>query len=233
MTSVKALAGIALTAIALLLPATARADSHMSIAINAGTPGLGASLGLTLGKSIGLRVENQSLDAASGSFGTFGNSVSSGYNAYATHLTVHSTSLFVDIHPAGGAFMITIGAMQPTISLDAALVAAANQIVLVGGVPIQFGGGASLAGSLKWNRTAPYLGIGYLPMKPHGGLALGLEAGAAYIGPPAATLVPIGSFSVNGAPLDNAVEQEQASLQQSTKNLDFYPVATASLNYTF
>jgi hypothetical protein len=233
MTSVKALAGIALAAIALLFPATARANTHASIGINAGTPGLGASLGLTLGKSIGLRVEDQSLDAAAGSFGTFGNGVTSGYNAYATHLTVHATSVFIDIHPAGGAFMLTVGAMQPTISLAAALLASANQTVLLGGIPVQLGAGASIAGTLKWNRTAPYFGVGYLPVKSHGGLALGLEAGAAYLGPPAATLTPIGTFSINGAPLQQAVQEEQASLQQSTKNLDFYPVATLSLNYTF
>lgn len=233
MTSVKTLALIALAAAAFALPAPAWADRHATVSLNAGTPGLGGSVGLMLGKTVGVRLEDQSLNAVGSSFSSFANNVSADNNAYATQLTVHAFSALVDVHPGGGAFMITAGAMQPNISLAAALEISGTGEVFLGGNPVQVGVGGTVTGSLKWNQTAPYFGIGYLPLKSHGGLALGLEAGAAFIGPPQATLMPSGSFSVNGVTLQRDIQEEQSDLDRSTHGLDYYPVATVSLSYTF
>jgi hypothetical protein len=232
MTSVRSLAGIALVIAALLAPAPAFADRNATIGVNAGTPGLGLSLGLTLGKKVGVRFTDQSIGAVSSSFASFVSNVSSSDNAYATAVSVRAVSAFLDYRPFGDNFTFSVGVMQPNISLQAGLVAAGTQTYDIGGNPVVFGAGAAVYGSLKWNQTAPYIGIGYQPVNLRHHLGIGMDVGAAFIGPPQTTLQASGTFSVNSATLQADLQEEKNSLEQSTRSLDVYPVATVGFYYT-
>ncbi|HTV72999.1 MAG TPA: hypothetical protein VME66_04755 [Candidatus Acidoferrales bacterium] len=216
-------------------PIPARADHTASLGLDAGTPGLGLTLGLNFGKTIGVRVVDQSLGSVSSSFTSFSSSVNTDDNAYATAVNVRAVSALVDYHPFGDNFTFTVGAMQPDINLQAALVASGTQTYsgFLGGQPVTFGAGASVYGSLKWNQTAPYVGIGYQPLKVHHHFGLGMDVGAAFIGAPQTTLQASGTFSVNSLGLAADLATEKESLEQSTRDLDIYPVATATFYYTF
>ncbi|HEY0798813.1 MAG TPA: hypothetical protein VGD50_06655 [Candidatus Baltobacteraceae bacterium] len=223
------LVGCVLAAAALLAPSAALAD-HASIGILAGTPGIGLQLGLPLGKKVGLRLQEQSLGAnASG----FTSSLDSNDNAYAAQLSVHTYTLLVDLHPFGDAFTFSLGAMQPNIQLSGVATADQQGTIFIGGVPFADSFGGELAGSLKWKQTAPYVGIGFSQARPRGGISVGIDVGAAFIGAPAATLSGTGIATIDQAQFEADLTAERESLQKSASGIDVYPVATVGVNYTF
>jgi len=193
----------------------------------------------------GLYAQNYSMALTTGTRGigiegmrTFGfhYAVRAGFNTFSYHPTgiegddylmdadilLSTTNLFADWFPFGGMFHLTAGVMYNLTSAEAVLTPSDSHDV--GGriyTPDMLG---SLKAQIKFNRTAPYFGIGYREGNATG-LGFTADAGLYYHGHPRVNLSA-----------DRLLEPstEQAPIiEDNLKWFSFYPAVTCGVIYTF
>ena len=142
-----------------MLPAQAAETSATSFNINAGTQGMGISLGYNINPSVRLRLRGAMLSY----------SANENWSDSDAQLKLYGNNvgLLVDIFPGEGNFYISAGLnfsenkmrCRSRIYRDPGM--AANAIV--GGIEYAVSGGdyADINGKYSWNHAQPYIGIGY------------------------------------------------------------------------
>lgn len=135
----------------------------------------------------------------------------------------------VDWYPGLGGFRLSGGLRVNNNALD--LSSTSAQTVSVGGnsySPTQVG---RLAGSVEFNRFAPYLGIGWQGAVMGGRMLIGLDFGALYQGKPDVQLTATGA-GTNSALADDLTRQSNA-IADKYSGFKLSPVISLSFTYRF
>jgi hypothetical protein len=206
-------------------PASAQdaAGSHSGFTVGPtlSTLGAGAEAGFRAGPYIGLRLDanflsfdyNRTIDSIPYKFG----------------VNLRSGGPVLDIYPFAGGFHLTGGLRINGNGAD--VTATPGSSVRIGNdtfTPAQLG---SLGGSLKYDRFAPYAGIGYTGRITRW-FELGLDAGVLYQGRPRVDLAASGPFATN-ATLQADLAQEQNNLESHLSFTRWYPVLAIAALFHF
>lgn len=204
--------------------AQGRARSPITAALNAGTPGLGAEVQLSLGPVVTIR----------GGFDTLGYDFDEAYGDvdYSGRFDFDTVSGFVDIHPFMNAFLISGGVYVGDRTID--LGAQPSQPVEIGGAtftPAQVG---RLSGRIKLSETAPFVGIGYDDaFMREGRFGFRAIAGVAWSPEPEVGLSSSGGTLSNDPTFRARLDQEAQEIRDDAEDKGFFPVVQLGLTARF
>jgi len=141
---------------------------------------------------------------------------------YDAKLKLATVGLLADIYPFAGKFRVTGGAYYNGNKLNMNSRSLGN--VVIGGTTYV---NPVVATTVDFNKFAPYVGIGWGDAISSGSpIGFSFELGAMYMGKPKTSIVAPG---VSAA--DIAIEKRQ--LDDALKNMQFYPVVSAGVNFKF
>jgi outer membrane receptor protein involved in Fe transport len=212
------------SAVTFLMALPAVALGQVALAARASTLGIGAELSFRVARNVSLRLGGNYLE----------------FTRDATiedidyHVTPHfeNGTAILDVHPFGGAFHLSGGLLLNY--NEGELVATLADDIVIGGqtyTPQEVG---SLKGTVAFNKTAPYLGIGFAGRSR---IAFLFDLGVGYTGRPQVELV--GQTTLTGAAKDQfdvEVEQERQEIAAELdrrKYLRFHPVVSLGLKFAF
>ncbi len=187
----------------------------------AGTLGFGADIN----RSIVPRVMNLRVGA---SFFSYSADISEDEIDYRAKLKLGAVPIAVDVFPfknwfrLGGGIQINLNEVTAT--------TASNGTVTIGDHQYNIQDFGQLEGKVKFNRVAPYFGIGFNnPIKRKGRLGFFADLGFMYHGTPTATLTP--SRLVPG--LQEDIARETQEINDDLKDYPIYPVIQLGISYRF
>ncbi len=183
--------------------AVADVDVHVS------TLGAGLGVAFPVGNSVDARIGFNQFNL---SFNTTTTSATSTIN-YSGNLKLSTVELLADWHPFDGTFHLTGGLMINNNKYEATGVDQAT--------------GATATASVAFNKTAPYLGLGWSGQAKNTGWSFKSDIGVLFQGSPNATLT-----SANPT-LNANLATEQAALNDKLKNFKYYPVVSVGIGYAF
>jgi len=211
--------------VVVLLIAAARAgQSQVALAARASTLGLGAELSFRAGRNIGIRL--------GGNYLRFSHDATIKDISY--HVTPHfeNGTAILDLHPFGGSFHLSVGLLLNY--NDGQLVATLAHDINIGGTTYHPEEVGSLTGTVRFNQTAPYLGLGFAGRSR---IAILFDVGLGFTGKPQVEL--IGTTNLTGqakAEFDANVERERATVQSEIdqhKILRYHPVVSVGIKFGF
>ena len=207
--------------------------SHVGVAVTAGFSGLGADLGTNINDYLGLRASVASFSINHN--GDYGTSVS-----WDAKLKLFQAGLLLDVYPFTGTFRLTAGMVKD-----------GNKFTMDGkpaGSTFTFNGNSypsaaipSASASVDWNKTAPYLGLGWGSLSNSAGFHFTSDFGVLITGSPKAS-ISVGCnaalLASSGSPytcstLSSDVAAEQAKLQNDVNKINVWPVIRFGIGYTF
>jgi hypothetical protein len=206
------------------LPAAAQETSTpggVTLGPTLGTLGAGGELGYRAGPYLGVRLDvsylhfpyDRSIEGIPYRFG----------------VNLLSGGPVLDVYPFAGGFHLTAGARLNDNRASISSTPPSN--VTINGdtfTPAQLG---TLSGSLKYNRVAPYLGIGY-SARVTNWLELGLDAGVLYQGKPHVSLAANGASAMDPT-LQTDLAQEERTIENHLSFTTWYPALTFALLFHF
>jgi len=194
----------------------------VSVAVTAGTLGIGPELGYRMSDHVGARVN--------ATFLGLGADFDPDDITYDGKLKLKSFGAMVDVYPMGGHFRVSAGAR---INRNHARVTATpGGLVRVGNTsytPAQVG---TLRGRAETKDVAPALTLGWSGANRRG-FMFGLDAGVLFQGS-----VRIREFTATGSLANDpsfraSLEQERRELQDDVNDYKLYPIAQVSIGYRF
>jgi len=216
--------------IRLILTATvALAASNLIAASIAVTPevatlGLGASVGIGLTPMFGVRVAAHT--------GHYSHNLKKENIDYNGKLKLNNVAALLDLYPGGSGFRLSGGAFSNSDKID--LTSKPGGTITVNGVAYPSAAVGNITGDVKFDKTSPYLGIGW-GGKPSGrGFGLTFDLGVLYQGSPKLrvqanptnpALVPP-SFYTN-------LEAERAKTEHDIRSYRYYPVVGVGFSIGF
>lgn len=205
----------------------AQADG-VGVYVNGGTTGFG--LGLTGGVSQDVTVR-LSYDTWKRTFTQNNNN-----GNYNVDLKLQNLSALLDWYPFGGVFRTTLGLVANGNKADLTA-ASVSGTYTFNGVTYTASDVGSYSGELKFNSTAPYLGIGWgNPVAKDKTWGFVSDVGVIFQGSPKVTSsVTCGSAltPTQCAQLQSDVATSATQLEQDLKNYKYYPVISIGLSYRF
>jgi hypothetical protein len=207
-----------------LLVCPANASAQAGIAARASTLGAGVELSYRPGKLLGFRI--------AGNFLEFSRDATIDNIDY--HLTPHleNGTAIIDLYPMGGSFHLSGGLLLNR--NEGRFVARLNRSVLIGDrtyAPEEIG---SLRGTVNFQKSAPYLGLG---LGGRGRIAVLFDLGVGITGTPRVDLV--GETPLTGAAkaeFDANVARELSDVRTEIDGksyLKFHPVLSLGLRFGF
>jgi len=192
------------------------------INVKAGSLGAGAELSKSLGDkfSIGLGVNSYNYKTAK----------TESNIDYDFKFELQSVSLLGSYHPFGGVFRLTGGVLYNKNELKLDGKPTAGSTYNINGVTYSASQVGTLTGTLTFNKTAPYLGIGW-GNRPGSKLGLTADIGVLYQGAPSLALNATGALS--DPALASDLEQERKSAESDLGNFKWYPVVSVGLYFRF
>jgi len=150
---------------------------------------------------------------------------------YDVDLDLQSIALLANFHPFEGAFRITAGVMSNGNELN--MTATPTTDTQIGDNPIPYTPAqiGTLKGTVDFNATAPYLGLGW-GKSSEKGFGLTLDIGVLFQGAPNVSFTASGTAASNSTFQDN-LKQEEANAEDDIKGFTAYPVVSLGLNYRF
>lgn len=200
-----AAAGIALCAV----PLPARGETALSAGVAIESSGYGVSLGYALPGNVVIRAQSGSL--------TFDRDFHSQGNTFTGRGTVSNVLLVGELHPQGKPLYYAAGTFFNSNAFHGNTTSAG---VILGST--NYGAGTAQA-KVTWPSVAPYIGIGWAPIR--GGL--GFDLGAAFHGSPR-VVVTTDIAGVSAADITSSQDQIHDDVQ---RDAPVYPVV--GLRYTW
>ncbi|MBU1237047.1 MAG: hypothetical protein KJ634_02750 [Gammaproteobacteria bacterium] len=212
--------------LALLVPAAAMAEGDVALTGKVGTLGFGLDLNLQLTDSAVLRFGGSGYDWS-------GDTTDDGIRYDATFRT-STASVIGDFFPIqDSTFRLSLGLFYNGNKLDMnAKPDGTSGTYEIGDHTYTATEVGELKGTLTFNKTAPYIGVGWgnAFAKPNG-WGFMLDIGALYQGQPKLKLESSLCNSVPGCPADLAIEQDNA--EKDLRKYRWYPVVSAGAVYRF
>ena len=225
-----ALTAAVVAAVLAASPAAAQEGRGIAVGGRAATTGFGAELAFPLGSRAAGRL------AATGA--SYDLEFDTDQVTYEGELELASLLAVADLHPFGGGFRLSVGALIH----DNALAGDAPVRDLLLEEGIRLPPGVEL-GRLRARATvdpvAPYLGIGWgASPRGRGGLHLSLDLGAAWHGEPDVDLdlptpIPVGVLPGGATFIAALLAEEERALEAELSDYTVYPVVALSLSYRF
>lgn len=214
----------ALLLAAMSLSGTAIAERNFALTGGLGTAGGTAEAQIRLNDWVQLR--------AGGNYLAFDEDVDVDDITYEGELDLSGLGAFVDVHPLGGSFFVSGGAMSGSKSID--LTASSTLPIEIGGVtftPEQYG---QLEGDVSFDDVAPFAGVGFdTTFQGDGHWGFSLMAGAALFGSGDVSLESVGG-TLSGQPaLEAELEAEEQKIEDEIEDYELYPVLQVGLSYRF
>ncbi|HUK20716.1 MAG TPA: hypothetical protein VLV45_04065 [Gemmatimonadales bacterium] len=204
---------------------TAAAQANASIALRAGTPGIGADLGMLLFGHAALRV--------SGAFYQLTTSRTVNDISYDVTLKLHSFAGLLDIYPRSrGSFRLTVGCVTDPAELDGTGRPSGSTFT-INGTTYPSSTVGSLTGVVKFPSAAPYVGLGFgTPAHRHGAGVYFLFDLGAVVAKPTVSLAATGA-AANGQLASNLQAQVDTTQQDIDKYVKVYPVLSIGIGLRF
>lgn len=207
---------------AVLTLMTSFAQADVGLNVKAGTLGAGVELSKSFGEkfSVGLGFNAYDLKTTD----------SSSDIDYDFNFDLQSVALLGHYHPFGGIFRLTAGALYNKNELKLTGKPSAGSTYSINGVSYTAAQVGTLTGTLTFNSTAPYFGLGW-GNRPGGKLGLSADVGVLYQGSPNLALSATGALS--DPSLASNLEQERRSAEEDLSDFEWYPVVSLGLYYRF
>jgi hypothetical protein len=197
------------------------ASGRVAVTPKASTLGLGADVSFKVAPLVNVRVSGQQFD--------YERSDTLDDIPYDIELGLQSFGAAVDVHPFNGSFHLSAGLLANgnEVSSEANLVP--TDTYEIGGTlytGAQLGG---VSGSVDFDSTAPYLGVGWgNPFAKERRLGFSFGLGVIRQGVPDISLNVDNAALVPG--LDQEIAQEEANLEQEFENFEYFPVVAVGLS---
>jgi len=186
-----------------------------------GTGGLGGGLGYHFNEIITLRGELATF--------TYDDSFDQDGITYRGDLKLATQALYLDVHPFGGTFRLTVGVDNGRTRFGGTAVADGSGEVDVNGTLYPLPAGESITAEVRYPSTMPYLGIGW--GLAGSGLNVGLDLGV-NIG--TADLVMTRSENLGLIPgFDADFEAQRALYANDVADIKVFPIIKLSVGYSF
>jgi hypothetical protein len=199
-------------------------SQDFGLSIKVGTPGLETDLTLPVAGAVNAR--------AILAWAQVPGDWTEGSNSYEGKARLWSVGLLFDVHPGGGGFRISAGAVYSDNRVEATADAATY---VVNGVPYLSADVGTLSALVKGNTVWPYLGIGWgNPLVRNSTWKLAVDAGAYYVGSPRVTMNANPTKPGQLPPgFEADLEQERQKIEQDLSGKRFYPVLSVGFSYSF
>lgn len=204
------------------------ANAQVSGALRGGTTGFGADLGYSLSDQVGLR------GAWHG--GSISRDVTESGVRYEGKWDFSTVFALVDFHPGAGSFRLSAGLAYNGNKLNATARGSSGTID-VNGTTYNIADVGTIDGSVRFNRTNPYFGVGWgSASKTHGaGLFFSADLGALFVKPTVrlnANCNP--SFPANQcAQFQSDLRAEEQDFEDGFGYRRLYPVLSFGIGYRF
>ncbi|MBW3671134.1 MAG: hypothetical protein KY432_05610 [Acidobacteria bacterium] len=163
----------AMVGMGLLLVVAPVFGDGVAAGVKAGTLGAGVELSFGMTDTSILRIGAQG--------GSFEPQIEETDIEYDGSVDLRSANLLLDLHPRGGAFHFTIGAVYNDSEVTAR--STEDTVMMVNDVPYPVSEVGTLVVDITFDELAPYVGIGWgHPFRRGGSWTLKLDIGAAYAG---------------------------------------------------
>lgn len=203
--------------------------AQWSLAARGGSTGFGGDVGFSLNPQIGLR------GAWHG--GSISKDIEESGVRYDGTWNFGTGLALVDFHPGGGAFRLSVGLGYNNNKLD--LTAGGNSgTINVNGRTYNIADVGTLSGTLRFNRSNPYFGVGWgsSSKASHGqGLFFSADIGALFVKPRVSLSANCGpAFTpTQCAQLQADLRAEEADFRDNTGFRNLYPVLSFGIGYRF
>lgn len=216
---------------ALLLGFATAGTAHAQWApdVNAGTLGAGAGATIALTGSTSARFAVAGWD--------FKRNYSESGVDYRAKLKLLNAPILLDWHPGGGRFRLSGGIVPNDNKATLDAVPSSNATFTFNNVTHNASEVGSATGSVKVNRIAPYVGIGFgNPVGRDTNWSFSTDLGVMYLGKPKASLTVTCSASISAstcAQLESDANAEVDQLNDAISRLRWYPVAQFHIGKKF
>lgn len=206
----------------LAIPAGA---SDWSVGAAGSTLGLGIEGGYSFSDRVGVRLGGYA-------FSMDQDGEESGID-YDADLDLSNIGVYVDWHPLANGLRLSAGWFATDNGLDALGKPGASGDYNIGGETYTAEEVGTLRASAELGSSAPFLGAGWLWGRADGGLAVSLDVGVLFQDSPNIELTSTGGTLSDEQALKDAIEDEEADLENEYDRYDLYPVASLGLSYRF
>ncbi len=212
---------------AALLPGLALAEGNLALTGKFGTLGFGAELSTALTDSAHLRF-------GVNAYNWYADTTESGVDYDATWRT-RTASVIGDFLPIqDSSFRISVGLFYNDNKLDLTAEPDAGNSYEINGTTYTAAQIGTLTGKLTFNKTAPYIGVGWgnAFAKPYG-WSFVLDVGALYQGKPKFSLSSNSTICNADATCRANLAAEQQEAEEDLRSYRWYPVVSAGAVYRF
>ncbi len=208
---------------ALCLLIAAPAYAAPTLDVHAGT--LGGGLGLTFGVA-------RSLDVRAGfNAANAERTVTSGDIRYNGQLKFQTVGALADWYPFYGAFRLSAGLFYNDNKVNVTAIPNAGSTYTINGNTYSAAQVGSLAGTVRFNQSSPYVGLGFGNPMRGGPWTVMLDLGALYQGSPKVDLSATGALANPQLAAD--ISSARQTAQSDAAKYRWWPVVQLSLGYRF
>ena len=201
-------------------PSLAASADDVGVNLKAGTLGAGIELSKSLSDKF-------SVNLGFNSYNYKTTDTTNGID-YDFKYELQSAGLLGNYHPFAGAFRFTGGVLYNNNELKLTGKPSAGSTYTINGVTYTAAQVGTLTGKLTFNKTAPYLGLGW-GNRPGSKFGLSADLGVLYQGSPKLTLTATGA----AAGLSSDLEQERKKAESDLADFKWYPVLSLGLYFRF
>ncbi len=211
--------------------AASPAPTHFSAAIRVSTLGIGVEGSVLVAPNVALRAGYNGYN--------YSRSVSSQGIDYNGKLKLSSVPVLADVYPSKtGTFHLSAGLLFNSSSVTAnGKPSGSAQTYTLNGTTFSAADVGSLDGRVTFSKTSPYLGLGF--GKPSGVSAVQFlfDVGVVFQGKPHLSLDRSGGIAITDPALNNminaAIAAQRDKSQSDVNKLQYYPVVSVGLAYSF
>jgi len=213
----------ALLTIGLIAPASAKAR-NIAVGLRGGSAGVGGEVTIGLLSKLNFR---------SGlNFFSYDGSGKESETEYDYTVKLRSVPLLLDYHPFDNGFKVTSGIFINN-SKVTGVAQPEGMMLNIGGIEYEILDIGDVNGKIDFRKTSPYVGIGWgNALNKSSTVKITVDIGVLFQGKPNVTLEPtIDTSLIPG--FDDSLEKESADLKKDLEYLQYYPVVSAGVAYSF